>query len=172
MKWLARILLAILILVVLAFAVGAALPREHTAAVRVELNAPPESVYAAIADVARSADWREDVSAVEVLSGDPLRWRETASWGTLTFERAAADPHRRLVHRIDDAGEPFGGTWTYDVASSGVGTTLTITEDGWVSNPVFRLMSRFVFGHYSTLEAYGRDLARRFGQEVAPVRVR
>src|SRR5690606_37164839 len=159
-------------LVAAVFAAGAALPREHTAAVQVDLSVPPESVYAAIADVAASADWREDVSSVELLSADPLRWREAASWGTLTLVRGAAETDRRLVHRIEDTGEPFGGTWSYDLVSTDGGTRLTITEDGWVSNPVFRLMSRFVFGHYSTMEAYARDLGRRFGEQIEPERVR
>jgi hypothetical protein len=171
-KRLTRILAVAALVIAAVFAAGVSLPREHTAAVRVRLDAPPESVYAAIADVARSAEWREDVTSVEVLDADPLRWRETGEWGTLTFVRVQADTHRRLVHRIEDTGEPFGGTWTYALVSTDGGTALTITEDGWVSNPVFRLMSRFVFGHHSTLEAYARDLGGRFGQSVELERVR
>ncbi len=34
------------------------------------------------------------------------------------------------------------------------GTTLTITEDGEVYNPIFRFMSRFVFGHEATMATY------------------
>ncbi len=34
------------------------------------------------------------------------------------------------------------------------GSTLTITEDGEVYNPIFRFMSRFVFGHEATMAAY------------------
>lgn len=171
MKWLARILLALVILVAAVFAIGWMLPREHTAAVRVTLDVPPDSVYTAISDVARSADWREDVSRVDIVGEDPLTWRETASWGRLTFVRDVAESPRRLVHRIEDTGEPFGGTWTYELSPEGGGTSVRITEEGWVSNPLFRFMSRFVFGHHSTLEAYGRDLGRRFGQEVEPERV-
>ena len=38
---------------------------------------------------------------------------------------------------------------------------VTITEHGQVFNPVFRVMSRFVFGHTATIEAYLTNLARR-----------
>lgn len=41
--------------------------------------------------------------------------------------------------------------------------------EGWVANPLFRFLSRFVFGHYRTLESYARALGRRFNQEVTPV---
>ena len=171
MRWLMRTVLALALLLALVLGVGASLPREHTAAVRFDLRDPPQAVYAAIADVAPSADLREDLERVEVLAGDPLRWRETAGWGTLTFLRKAADPPRRIVNRIEDTGEPFGGTWTFQLVPAGEGTTVTITEEGWVSNPIYRLLSRYFFGHYTVLEAYARDLGRRFGQDVRVARV-
>ena len=45
-------------------------------------------------------------------------------------------------------------------------TIVRITEDGQVYNPVFRFMSRFVFGHARTMDAYLRALGRAAGQEV------
>jgi hypothetical protein len=41
-----------------------------------------------------------------------------------------------------------------------------ITEDGEVYNPIFRFMSRFVFGHTHTMDAYLRALGKATGQEV------
>ena len=51
------------------------------------------------------------------------------------------------------------------------GSTVTITENGTVSNPLFRFMSKFVFGHYRSLETYARDLAKRFRDNAEPERV-
>ena len=45
---------------------------------------------------------------------------------------------------------------------------VTITERGWVSNPIFRFVSRFVMGHTSTLDAYLRALGKHFGSEPTP----
>jgi hypothetical protein len=56
------------------------------------------------------------------------------------------------------------------VAPRGERTLLRITEEGEVYNPLFRFMSRYVFGHYRTLEQYARDLGRHFGEDVTPVR--
>jgi len=39
---------------------------------------------------------------------------------------------------------------------------LSITEDGVIENPLFRFLSRFVFGYEKTLRAYQDDLARSF----------
>ncbi len=66
---------------------------------------------------------------------------------------------------------PFGGTWTFDIEPAGTGTQLTITEDGIVRNPIFRFVSRFVFGHYKTQETYLRDLAKKFGETVTAERL-
>ena len=48
------------------------------------------------------------------------------------------------------------------------GARVTITEDGEVSNAIFRFMSRYVFGHTATLDAYLISLARRFGEDTIP----
>jgi len=56
---------------------------------------------------------------------------------------------------------PLGGKWTYELRPVQGGTTLRITEDGEVFNPIFRFMSRFVFTHHRTIDRYLGDLERR-----------
>ena len=41
------------------------------------------------------------------------------------------------------------------------GSDLTITEDGEVYNVIFRFMSRFVFGHHATMDAFLKNLQAR-----------
>lgn len=74
-------------------------------------------------------------------------------------------PPSRLVGRIADPKLPFGGTWTFEITPTPEGANLRITERGWVSNPMFRLLSRFVFGYTSTIDSYLRSLAKKFGEE-------
>ena len=72
-------------------------------------------------------------------------------------------PDRLLVGRIADANLPFGGSWTYELAPRAAGqTSLTITEDGEVYNPIFRFVSRFVMGHSATINQYLSDVGKRF----------
>jgi hypothetical protein len=40
-----------------------------------------------------------------------------------------------------------------------------------VYNPVFRFLSRFVFGHYATMDDYLAALGGRFGDNASPVHV-
>jgi hypothetical protein len=69
-----------------------------------------------------------------------------------------------LVVRIADPKLPFGGTWTYEIAPIPKGSSLRIREDGEVYNPLFRFLSRFVFGHSATIDAYLKSLAKKFGE--------
>ncbi len=149
------------VLVVVIVAIGYALPVAHVASRDATLPATPEHVFAALQDVDRYPSWRSDVKTVAVVSRAPrLRWTEDGSNGSITFEVQAHDPPRRLVSRIADPSLPFGGSWTYELTPAGQGTRLVITENGEVYNPLFRFMSRFVFGHTATMDAYLRDLQR------------
>jgi uncharacterized protein YndB with AHSA1/START domain len=146
----------VLALFVVMYGVGAMLPVAHTATVSAYIDAPPERVWALITDIEAFPDWRPDVERATRLDdrdGRPA-WRETMSTGAITFVVEEWDPPRRLVGRIADDDLPFGGAWTYRVEPDGLGARLTITEDGEVYNPLFRFMSRFIFGHESTMRSY------------------
>lgn len=171
-KWALVAVGVVVALVVIALAIGALTPRTHRAAVRVTYRAAPEIVYARIHDVAAAAEWRTGLQRVEVLSSptEPTRWREVSDWGTLTFVHDAAEPPRRIVARIVDEGQGFGGTWTYELTPDGDGTALVITEDGVIDKPLYRFMSKYLMGYYEGLETYARDLGRRLGEQVEPMR--
>jgi hypothetical protein len=80
----------------------------------------------------------------------------------------------RLVAEIDDDGQPFGGEWEYQIVphpDDPNKSNVTITERGWVSNVLFRFVSKFVMGHDSEIDKYLRALTAKFGPEVAPTRV-
>jgi uncharacterized protein YndB with AHSA1/START domain len=151
---------ALAVLVLLLVAAGYALPVGHVATREARLAAPPDRVFTALREVERFPAWRSGVKSVEVLATAPsLRWRERGD-NDITFEMEAVEPPRRIVTRIVDRSLPFGGSWTYDLTGDAGGTRLVITENGEVYNPLFRLMSRFVFGHTATIDTYLEDLQR------------
>jgi len=154
-----------------AAAVGALLPRNHVARRTIRLKRAPEEIWRLIEDVDRFASWRSGITRVERLPDHEgrLRWREEGAHRAVTFERVAAAPPARLVTRIADPGLPFGGTWTYVIAPASDGSTVTITEEGEVKNPLFRFLSRFLLGHTATLDRLLRDLGKACGEEVTPV---
>ena len=160
--WTAGGLGGLLLLVVL---VGFFLPVRHTATVAREVSGTPEEVWGVITDVEAFSSWRPDVDRaerIEPIQGWPA-WREEGSNGTITFAIAAVEPRRRLVTEIVGEGLPFGGRWTYELEPSGARTRLTITEDGFIYNPVYRFVSRFFMGYTSTAELYLDALEARMG---------
>jgi len=173
MKWALLIAGSLVGLLILVAIVGAMLPRDHVASVTATIAGAPDKVWAALTDAASYPTWRSDVRKVEVLSTSPLTWKEHTKQGDMTLATEIVEPPTRLVGRIQDKGMPFGGAWEYriaPVAGDAGKSVVTITERGWVSNPVFRFVSKFVIGHYSTLDTYLRALGRKFGTEVIPAR--
>lgn len=148
--------------------VGALLPRAHVASRTLRLRRTPAEVWALMTGVAAFPTWRSSVTHVDMLpdrDGRPA-WVEHGSSGGIPLETVEAQPPQRLVLRITDRTLPFGGTWTYIVSPQPDGASLTITEDGFVSNVIFRFMSRFVLGHHATIDVYLKNVAAKFGEKL------
>ena len=157
-------------LVLLVLAIGWSLPVRHTAANEVTINTAAGSLYNLITDVERYPQWRSSVERTERLpdSAGKTRFREVGSNGTILYEMESAEPNRRVVARIADRSLPFGGSWTYELIPRGDPTTLRITENGEVYNPLFRFVSRFVMGHTRTIDTYLHDVAQHFDSAKDP----
>jgi uncharacterized protein YndB with AHSA1/START domain len=177
---------ALILLVAVAALIGMRLPQNHVATRMVRVRQAPEQVFAIISDVEKMPAWRADVKRVEILPSDAngrMMFREHGS-DAVTYRVETSEPPRRRVVRIADASLPYGGTWTYEVTPAaaspaqdgGIGvradgaplTQITITERGEVYNPIFRFMSRFVFSHHATIDAYLTALGKRVGESVTP----
>jgi polyketide cyclase/dehydrase/lipid transport protein len=158
-------------LVALLAVVGLLLPRGHVAAGAVRTAKPPQDVWDALADHRSWPAWAPGVKAMEPGGERDGRevWRMVSRHGAMPWVIAEDDPPRRRVTRIVDEGLAFGGTWTWTIAADGAGSRVTLTEDGFVRNPVFRALARFVFGHRATIDAFLRALARRMGDAGARV---
>ncbi len=169
MKYALIAVAALVALVVLVFAIGAMLPVRHTATREIKLHQPAEKMFALINDPASFPSWRSKVKKVELLpdhNGHRV-FRETGGDGDILFEVDSVVPNKLLVTRIADKSLPFGGKWTYELIPAGDSTTLRITEDGEVYNPLYRFVSRFVLGHHATLDQYLGDVGKRFGEDSA-----
>src|SRR5687767_10331374 len=141
MIWIAYIAGGIVGLIVLMALVGLALPRDHIAARRTKLASSPPDVWRAMTELAAKAAAREGI----------------------TYEVVEEVPHERRITRIADDKLPFGGRWIYELAADNGGTRLTITEDGFIKNPVFRFLSKTVFSTTSTIEKFMHDLGKHLG---------
>jgi uncharacterized protein YndB with AHSA1/START domain len=166
MKWIIRIVLLFVVIVAVVYGVGWLLPVDHVASSTAAVAASPQQVYDTIADVGTYSQWWSEIERVEMLpSADGrVRFRQHTGAGPIAMQVEESVPPSRFVTRIDDPEQPFGGTWTFEIAPQGDARSLvTITERGQVYDPLFRFMSRFVFGHTSTMESCLAALTTKFG---------
>ncbi|MBL0173216.1 MAG: SRPBCC family protein [Gemmatimonadaceae bacterium] len=154
-----------MVAVVLALVVGGlATPRHHTVSRSMTLPVASEVVWAAIRDVARYGEWRQELEDADLVDTDQpqVRWRETTTRGSITFGVVHEEAPHRMVARILDDDLPFTGEWTWQLAPAGNSTRVSITERGSVGNPVFRFISAHFLGHTKSIDRYLRSLAQRF----------
>jgi len=160
MQWLLYVLGGLVALFVLLLGIGYALPKGHVAARRVRIQRPVDDVWRAIVDVDAYPAWRRGVTKIE---RTPRGFRETSSHGAIPYDVVDEQVNALRITRIADPKLPFGGRWIYELAVDGDGTRVTITEDGFITNPIFRVLSRTVFSTTSTMEGYLEDLGKRLG---------
>ena len=155
--WTISVLIALGLVVTV---IGWLLPVGHVASRTVTLAAPPDRVFDTISRVDAYPTWWEQISRVEMLPSENgrTRFRQQTSTGPLVMEVENARPPSQFVTRIADPDQPFGGTWTWEIAPEGSGARVTITERGEVYNPLFRFLSRFVFGYTGTMASALRAL--------------
>ena len=165
MLWIALYIVSGLVgLIILMALIGAFLPRDHIAARRTVIEKSPDDVWRSLVDLDGQTSWRRGLKRIEHL--DDKRFREHTSQGTITYEIVEERARERRITRIADDKLPFGGRWIYELAPSNGGTRLTITEDGFIKNPVFRFLSKTVFSTTSTIEKFMQDLGKHLGTPV------
>jgi uncharacterized protein YndB with AHSA1/START domain len=163
LKWIGLIVLVTVGLVAGMAAVGATLPVKHTATRSATLKAPPQQVWDVVAG---PPNWQPEVTRYEELPsvGGRRQWIEYGRGGSKsTYQVVEENPPQKLVTRIADSQLPFGGTWTYEIAPAAEGgSTLTITENGEVYNPILRFIVRYERGYTATIDRYLRALQNKF----------
>src|SRR5262249_13549261 len=102
MKWMALVVVALVVLVAVVALIGSRLPREHVASRTRQINRPPQDVWNAYIEMTGTSSVLVDV--------------------------VENDPPRRMVTRVKPTEKMFGGTWTCVITPVPGGSTITITE--------------------------------------------
>lgn len=139
MIWFTGIVAAIAALVAIAWIVGMFLPARHTVSRQAKLPVDQELLWQRINEQMNAPAWR----------GTEIRLE--------TVESRAPE---KLVRCIADSRLPFGGTWTYEIRPFGDGgSIISITEDGVIKPPLFRVMS-LLMSKTATIDAFLKELAQ------------
>ena len=139
MKWILIVAGGLVVLIVIVAVIGSMLPRTHVASRTLRVRRAPQEAWPAITQAMSASDVPTDI--------------------------VESSPPNRLVTRVKETEKMFGGTWTVVISPAPGGSTLTITEDGWVANPIFRFVSRFVIGHHATMDGMLKAVAKNFGEQ-------
>lgn len=148
MKWLKRIIVAIVALIIIVVAVGFFLPSGFKVQRSVEMAAPPSKVYPLIAAPRQWKNWtvwnqRDPAMEIEYSgpeSGVGAKWSwKSKTEGNGAMEFTAVTPDQRVEYRLDfpDLGMTSRGQLL--LQPSGAGTRVTMINEGDVGgNPLNR----------------------------------
>jgi len=169
-RFLKRLFIVVLLLAGGVWLYGRSLPREHVASSTVTLVASSDTVWTLLRNFQSHPEWWSNVKSVTKMTG-----RRRESWeedmgpaGIIQIEVTSEVTGRQLVTTIlNETQQDWGGVWTYDVVTTGAGTEVTITEEGWVQSPFFRVISKFT-GKHRTIDSVLRALSDNFGEVASP----
>ena len=165
-KWLIRVALVLLLLIVGVVAVGFMIPVEHRVSRTLQTKQSPQVIWDTINDHDNEPKWRTDVASVQSVGerNDKPVWKENYKDGnSVELATTESKPPTRMVREIAEEG-PFSGRWEIDIQPNGSGSSVRITEIGKIPNPLFRFVSKFVMGQTTQMERYLTSLAGKFGE--------
>lgn len=158
--------IVVVLLCLAAWFVGRRLDADHVSQGVLRLRRRPEEVFALIADVRSYPSWNR-MTGVERLPDDAGRevWRQRFGRNSVVTVTTVNDPPRRFQQTIADDHKFFSGTWTYEIAPTAEGCTVTLTEHGTVHHAIPRFMMKFVVDPALYLKGQLRAMATKFGEE-------
>ena len=161
----------------LVYVAGIFIARDHVAAMSIDLNKDPATIWALISDFGNTTKWRHDISAVRMDApvDGKVRFTESGGQGDVQFEVISQQPPFRQSVRVVDDDQPFGGIWTWQlepVQGAPRQTRLTITEAGFIKSPIFRTMGKLFFSPTDTIQGYLTALAKALGENALPQHAR
>lgn len=148
---------------------GNSLPRVHRAASEITLPVPPDTVWRVVRNpAALVGTWPEFTRAERVpdAAGREI-WDEEIDGFVMRLIVSEPAPWRMTTTILAEPEAAFGGEWEYRVIPGNGTTTVRVTESGWISNPVFRVMMALA-GPHQSLDGYLTALGRHFGHTVTP----
>ena len=139
------------------YLIGRAQPERHTARITFAVAQPRAVVWAVITDYGSMPQWWPAVQSVRLetkAGGEIITWNTDQRGQVIGFRTKEERAPVKLVREIVGEGLPFGGTWMYELADETGGTRVTITEDGFVTAPMFRGIAKLFMSPDATMRDY------------------
>jgi uncharacterized protein YndB with AHSA1/START domain len=171
MKVLFRIILILIVLAAAAYLYALSIPAHQTHTRTITLKQTPEAVFALLTDLPNFPKWNRNMEKIEILP--PIDGKEATRQTfkgnmTMTIVTTESTPPKHLVRSMGDVGEPFEGSWIYDITPTPDGSQIVLTEQQTVNSVLFRLMIK-MFGATKYMDEHLAGMAKQFG-ETAVIR--
>jgi uncharacterized protein YndB with AHSA1/START domain len=145
---------------------GMLLPVAHSVTRSAVVPATPGKVWALITDFAAEPAWNralKESRRIDDRDGNQVWLTVDRRGGKMPLETVEAVPETKLVRKIADPKLPFGGKWTITLAREGTATRVTVTEDGEVYNPFFRVGAKLFMNPAASMAQYLAGLKAHLG---------
>ncbi|MBY0355753.1 MAG: SRPBCC family protein [Rickettsiales bacterium] len=152
---------------------GTNLPETHELTLKTVVHQPRETVWSVVDNYAEAPQWSHSVTRIEHLPDQenlPV-WRFYGRDGRhMDVQVLESHAPQRHVSRIVASDYPFIGSWTIELEDAGNQTLVTLTEEGRISNPVWRLIMRYILKEDQMVRGYLEELGHKFGETPHIVR--
>lgn len=165
MRFFIKLIAIVLVLSALIYTAGVLLPVEHSVSRSIPLSHNITTVWKTIVDYPAMTEWNPNTKSVKQLKNSAAGnqvWRFDDNRGYyMEIEDIERKAPSTLVSRIVKTNCPFGGDWVFELREAKTGTVLTITENGTISNPVLRVLFRYILGYDKGIAMYQKALEKR-----------
>jgi hypothetical protein len=149
------ILIVIVTLVIIMILIGRMLPVKHTVSQSHIFRSSTDDVWKVVSNINEWKAWRSDLKNLEITSAT------TFKADNVDYSISNSVPGVSFTTIIVTKDLPYGGSWNYVFEKEGSGCKLTVTENGEVFNPLFRFLSKYVFGHEGSMKSFMQSLTTR-----------
>jgi uncharacterized protein YndB with AHSA1/START domain len=164
MKWILRIIVILIAVIVLLSVVGLLFPRDQSFTRSVQIAQPPQAVWNVLTDCITLPSWRPEVTICERMpdeNGHAIYRLISRSGGATTIEVDETIPHQSLAIRV--LGIPAGGklTWIFNLTSMNGGTQVSLTQNDSMADLPARIFFRASV-RTQKADTFLRELAAKF----------
>src|ERR1041385_1263241 len=145
------VLIALMVIMML---LGRMLPVKHTASQSKLFISSCNEVWNVVTDVTHWKSWLSDLKDLSITNDS------TFVADGVEYAISNSVPGVSFTTTIITKDLPYGGMWHYVFEKEGEGCRLTVTEIGEVYNPMFRFMSKYIFGHDGSLRKFMEVLSK------------
>jgi hypothetical protein len=165
-----RYLRVVLVLVAVLLIIGHFLPPEFQASATIDLQSPPESVWAAINDYEKVPVSDRFCTGVDVIDGTRPAWREHTGGSSVLVDTLESKSPELLVRSVKDEVVPISMRHEYRIKRFSTGSELTLVSTGEIRNgtihvPLYKLMMRITGSPTVNVKNYLNSVAHALGEK-------